>query len=735
MRIKTKSTYNPHNDKKLTFLNHVGDKWFNGNFDVTDVVPKLAGIKTGDEEIRLKDYLVYRPLPKALLALRDKPKVHPDSYDMQTYYKKIWTAVTEGIDIDGEYYNPLFVLWMLVFVFEIPGYDDKGNLIPDQFEIGRPLYSTIDRYIFDNMWKAYKNRNYVALMSGRGIGKSFITAAITMWFYIFADGQEILITGTSEDITSEAWSKIQDVIKFVEKEYPGFKQKRGTDSQKKIKAFEEYYDEDGDLNERGSLNEIEKIIYADNPNSTRGRRPHFQHVEEFAAFPSHPAKGSLKNVIGQSKGSWIVQGSIKKAFVVYTGTGGSVNNADAEAIFMKPRAFNLLPTMEWAPDGTNIVETGLFIPSQLKYGGTWEHFGTPNVALAIELMLESRRDIESDVVSYIQELQEFPMVLEEVFLRKGTNNFNQDKIAEQIVALKNAKNKPWKEGKLEYIRHKNEIVGVKFVEKRGGDIIIVEEPQKTEEGLPYKNLYVGGVDGIDQGNNDSLVKGSELACAIKKRIPGGIFNGTSNLYVAFYNKRSDDVRWDYENVLKLSMYYNARMNVEYTKIGIISYFRDKKMFHMLMKRPSIAIGANISGRKASMLIGSPATTSVIDHQDEKLVEYIEDYYHQINYLPALEQLKAYSREDRTVYDLVIAMGLAELADEDLIGRPATEQDTAGAEITQWGFYIDPRTGRKRWGEVPSKAVKEITTIAEEEIDEKEESNWNLRWVNSQDNFN
>ena len=732
MRIATKSTYDPHDFKRLKFLRKVDKKVFNGNFDVTDVAKKLKGIKTGTEEIRLKDYLVYRPLPKALLALRDKPKVHPDSYDMQQYYTKIHKAVLEGVDVDGEYFNPFFMLWLVVFVFEIPGYDVKGNLIEDQFEVGRPVYSTIDRYIFDNMWAAYKQRKYIALMSGRGIGKSFITVAVTMWYYMFHSGQEILITGTSEDITSEAWSKVQDIIDFVEKELPGFRQKRSTDSQKKIKASEEYYDEYGDLQERGTINEIEKIIYADNPNSTRGRRPHFQHVEEFAAFPSHPSKGSLKNVIGQSKGSWLVQGSIKKAFVVYTGTGGSVNNADAEAIFMNPRAFNILSTMEWAPNGTDKVETGLFIPSQLKYGGTWEHFGTPDVALAMSLMIQSRKDIESDVVSYIQELQEFPMVLEEVFIRKGTNTFDQDKIAEQTVAVKIAKEKPWKEGRLDYIRKRGEIIGVKFTERAGGDIIIVEEPQKTAEGENIKNLYIAGLDGIDQGNNDSLVEGSKLAMVVKKRIPGSIFKGTNNLYVAFYNKRSDDVRTDYENSLKLAIYYGAKVNVEYTKIGVIGYFRDKGYFRMLTKRPSIAIGANISGRKASMLIGTPATSAVINHQDDKLKEFIDDYYYNILYLPALEQLKNYSREERTIYDLVIAMGLAELADEDLLGKPPSEDSGASSGLKDFGFYRD-KHGRRRWGEIPTANTRELNSIYEEELGE-EASTGPLEWRDATDDY-
>ena len=1085
MRINTKATYDPHNFKKIPFLTKVGDKIFNGNFDVTEVVPKLAGIKTGEEEIRLKDYLVYRPLPKALLALGDKPKVHKDSYDMQIFYTTLYKAVLEGVDIDGEYFNPFFVLWIVGFIFEIPSYDGAGNPIDESSEIARPLYSTIDRYVFDNMWKAYKRRNYIALMSGRGIGKalsistllpvptstgvgteirlgdlkvgdsvfdrsggttkitgirdygildmfsiafkdgresisstghlwevydytrakdkdklvtveaielaenlkknkefrykipiaeavefsekaqlidpyligyllgdgsytaggvriatddievidtfqevlgedysltrdntcnnyyikhngykrqniegkgaykinpfkdkmvklgmygkntwtkripdvykygskaqrlsllqglmdsdghayavrssaeyysvnkdlaedviwlvrslgikakmgydiragklrgyrvfiytgkpifrlkrkldrlkpdeevteqilrfryrtaiismdlkpgtetsrclevdsddhtylandfivtynSFITVCITMWYYIYHSGQEILITGTSDDITSEAWSKVRDIINFVEKELPGFKQKRSADSQKKIKASEEYYDDYGDIQERGTLNEIEKIIYADNPNSTRGRRPHFQHVEEFAAFPSHPGKGSLKNVIGQSKGSWLIQGSIKRAFVVYTGTGGSVNNADAEAIFMKPEAFNILPVIEWAPDGLNKVKTGLFIPSQLKYGGTWEHMGTPNVALAMNLMLKERSRIKEDAQAYIQELQEFPMLLEEVFLRKGTNDFDQDKIAEMIVNVKTAVKKPWQEGRLDYIIKRGKKVGVKFTERAGGDIIIIEHPQLSEEGNPFKNLYVGGVDGIDQGNNDSLVDGSKLACVIKKRIPpSGIFKSTSNLYAAYYNKRSDDVRTDYENVLKLSLYYNAKVNVEYTKIGIIAHFRLKGHFRMLMKRPSIAIGANVSGKKASALIGSPATTSVINHQDEKLVEYIDDYYTNILYLPALEQLKSYSRENRTAFDLVIAMGLAELADEDLMGKRANESETAGNDIGDFGFYIDEH-GKKRWGEIPMHMNKEITSIAEEDI--KERSNSGLQWV-------
>jgi hypothetical protein len=168
-----------------------------------------------------------------------------------------------------------------------------------------------------------------------------------------------------------------------------------------------------------------------------------------------------------------------------------------------------------------------------------------------------------------------------------------------------------------------------------------------------------------------------------------MFSRTSNLYVCFYNERSDDVRWDYENVLKISMLYHARLNVEYTKINI-AFFRMKKQFWRILQRPS-AIGSNVSGDKASTLLGTPATSAVIAHQDQKLADYIDDYY-QILYPPVLEQMRDYSSDNRTKFDFVVACGLAELADEDGMGRPASGSGSASKELTM--FEYTKTSGRK-----------------------------------------
>jgi hypothetical protein len=54
-------------------------------------------------------------------------------------------VMKEGIYIGAEYYNPMFCFWVIMFILKSV-YDDNGNPM-EGFETGRPLYSTIDRYI------------------------------------------------------------------------------------------------------------------------------------------------------------------------------------------------------------------------------------------------------------------------------------------------------------------------------------------------------------------------------------------------------------------------------------------------------------------------------------------------------------------------------------------------------------------------------------------------------------
>jgi hypothetical protein len=54
--------------------------------------------------------------------------------------------------------------------------------------------------------------------------------------------------------------------------------------------------------------------------------------------------------------------------------------------------------------------------------------------------------------------------------------------------------------------------------------------------------------------------------------------------------------------------------------------------------------------------------------------------------------------------------LAELADEDGMGRPASGSGSASKELTMFE-YIQRRKRSKRWGEIPVSSQAELKSIA------------------------
>jgi hypothetical protein len=202
--------------------------------------------------------------------------------------------------------------------------------------------------------------------------------------------------------------------------------------------------------------------------------------------------------------------------------------------------------------------------------------------------------------------------------------------------------------------------------------------------------------------------------------------------VAKYVKRSADVRSDWDNALKLAYYYNAEANIEYTKIGIVGWFRDKGFYHLLKKRPSINL-QNADPNKNSHLIGTTAGGPIIDHQDQKIAAYIDDYYREIWFPDVLQQLQDYNRDDRTKFDMVIAMGLCELADEDLMGKVAKAPVAFTSGLKLWGYFTDPATGYKQYGVLPDKGpAEDMEKILEAE---KFKKHGGVRWIDASDPTN
>jgi hypothetical protein len=733
--LKTNFKYDRFN---LPFLKEEHGRIWNSTFDVTEAAPILTGVRDGKHNLRLIDYLVYRPLPPELTRWREMPDYHPDSLDMEEWYNELLQACSYGIEINGEYFNPLFVYWLNVFVFEVPIYDENKQPT-GAFDFGLASYSNIDRYFLDYAWRCMLAKEDIMIMGARGIAKTFMMNCIIDRRYRLIPQSQIVVSSTNEDLTNEAWRKLEVNNLVIEERHPALKLKKtkNGDSADIKEAGEDIILPDGTSTKKGHLSRLEKIIYGKEPGKTRGRRPDLQLIEEFAAFPPRGLKGNLRDCMKESRGSWFVMGTIKKCTVLYAGTGGTANNDEAKEVFLNPKAYNIGCLYDFKESGS-----AFFVPVHLKAAGTWELTGCPDVALALEGVERERKLAASDPISLLGLMQEYPITIDEVFRRSGVNTFNQEKIAEQRADLLYNSNlpKPTKYN-IYWDRLPNgRIQGVKLEMSNTGDFEILELPVWMQADSPttdpIKDLYASGCDSIDQGSGDSSYatddrKGSKLAMLVKKRfLKGSYFNSRQNYYIAKYHKRSDDVRKDWEAAAKLAVLYHTPVNIEYTKIGIISHFRTIGLSAFLRKRAAIAL-ANPDGN--TNLIGTQVNDKLIHHQDSLIKSYIDDFSESIFFDDLLGQLQGYSATDRTKFDLVIAMGLTELSDEDLLAVPAEikQRETEGLEL--FGYYTDPVTGYKKYGVIPGSGTspqeKFQKSLLEEEQNRFKESG-GMRWVNN-----
>ena len=172
------------------------------------------------------------------------------------------------------------------------------------------------------------------------------------------------------------------------------------------------------------------------------------------------------------------------------------------------------------------------------------------------------------------------------------------------------------------------------------------------------------------------------------------------MYVAYYLDRPSDERIAYRKAIALLIYYNCQCNIEATKLSMLNYAKVNGFRNYFMNRPQATYPAG-NGRH-SKTIGTPATPSIIEHQTDLIAQYVEDDCSEIWFIDFLDQLSRYSLENKRKFDIIAAMGMTELADEELSG--ITPKKTDECESKEWkdiGYYTGD-DGLKHFGVIPDK---------------------------------
>lgn len=542
----------------------------------------------------------------------------------------------------------------------------------------------------------------VCVLKSRGVGFSEIAAALGVNTYTQIKGSTCIYTAFAENYLIKAkgvFTKVAQALDYLnqstETAFRHLRQKIDQTLHKRaskiMKNGEEVKDSHG--------SELIGIV-VDNPRKLRGARVDRLFFEEAGSYQylidTYVKAEALVEVMGTKIGTRIVWG---------TGGDEGPTLVGLEKIFTDPKAFKILPYYNNFNEQQEYVTTGFFVPAYTLVRKFMDSRGVTDHDKAKEYYQKQRDALKLKPDELIMHCAEYCFTPQEALSRKGENRFNREKLLLQQLQVETYKTTPVPtRGYLDWIKTGNskKINGVEWREDPAGNIVIVEHPVK-EEGKNLDYLYAAGIDSIDQGTGNSVVgkDGSSFCIVVKKRTYG--LKG--DVYVCYYKDRPRDEREAYENSLKILIYYNCLANLEDSKRTIISYYREQGQLWRLIKRPTIA---NPSGQRHGNLIGTPASPKIISHQLNLISQYVEDFSHNIFFPEMLNELLTYTYANKTKFDMVAAMGMTELYDEDISGLTPTTVDSIDDQWVDLGYYTV--NGVTHFGALPKRDTIEQHTI-------------------------
>lgn len=401
-------------------------------------------------------------------------------------------------------------------------------------------------------------------------------------------------------------------------------------------------------------------------------------------------------------------------------------------MFYSPEAYNILPFYHNYTEDGEWVKTAFFIPANIAFyrEGYVDNRGVCNIKKTTEYYQKEREKLEGTPKALVDYKAEYCLYPSEAFALEGQNNFNKVKLVEQIsnIKFKKAIVPEIQRGYMKFIysdpNHKRDsVTGVRFNPHPNGPVYILQHPlweipqgqdkepgetdedyedrKSLEESISYNkmnNLYVAGIDGIDLGQEDTsdYTKNPSKFCTVIKRRVHGM---KEPMYVAYYLDRPQRVEEAYEQTLALLYYYNAKANIEASKIGIITWAKKEKWINYFMRRPRICSGDPSKKRTATAPYGTTTATAMIIHGLELVGSYIEEYYHNIWFIDLLNQLLKYSFENKGKFDMVAACQMVEIADEEISELQPIVTKPVSSTFQDIGYYID-ENGYRKFGVIP-----------------------------------
>lgn len=650
-----------------------------------------------------------------------------DAFWKEQYTRCKYGMTSHGYTITGDNY------FFLNF-YQLPVVDmDKasGEGTNESF----PVFFASQYMFFHYLQMCRVLHKNAALMKARSIGFSEINASLAARLYTTIKRSRTVITCFNDTYLNGTFSKLDHALTFINTNADGFFKPRLTDKALEKKSGYQVKI-DGQFTDFG-WRSVVKGINGSKPSNIRGERVDLLIYDEAGSWPD------LTTAVVQGQELCEVQG-VPRGIMLFGGTGGDFGPPleGLKKIYYNPKAFKILPFRhKWTQDGT-IIESGFFLPYFLQSLNPeyMDSRGVCNQTEYKKLLQEERNNLLAVPEDYLKKCAERCWNAEEAFTLEGQNKFNKMKIADQLAKIRLHKIGPKPQvGTIDYTYKSNKhslenIDGFRWL-LNSGKVQILEHPvwsdlykeqiekqkkEAEEQGIDFEapiytemnDLYVAGIDGIDIGaaqTSKETRDPSDFCIVIKRRA----FGLNEPQYVAMYKDRPQNIREAYKIAMCMCRYYNCRINIEATRVGMITWARENKCLQYFMKRPRATLTDIKYG--TTKQYGTPATKTIIEQQTDLIADYVEDYGHNIWFEDMLEQLNGYNDENKTKFDIIAALGMVELADQELSGRQPTKVDKEVEEFQDYGYYINDK-GYREFGVIPKKQSNQIVIKQEENND-------------------
>ena len=560
----------------------------------------------------------FDPQKYRIIANNGHPEINPDSVSYQEYWAKEMDRCVDGFKpkgmkkISGKYY------FYLNYYMILGNDGTKGN----RKTLIHPWYRKMDHEYFDLYETCKDEGKGMIVIKARDKGFSYMNSGMIAHEFTFFPHNDVGIAAGLQATADAFFDKTKKGLNAI---HDNFKHSILRDTDGIRRSGYKQKNKDGKW-EIGGYQSTIICRTMDNPEVFKGERVALMIFEEAGEFKH------LKNAYMSSKACFM-DGDIQFGVPIVGGTGGDITRAskDFMDMYYSHDAYNLLP---------------MFIPANRAYYGFFDiKTGKEHPEKAREKLSEERDTIQKsgDSEAYNLHVQNYPLTIEEAFLNTHSARFDITLINAQrsrILSSKDNRSQIQK-GYLDWELGEEE-PSVKWRPHPQGPYKILAHPE-----LEYKNLDIGGIDSYDQdqaGASDSLGSAIIYRRFANTDIP-------SDYVIAEYTDRPKKKEDFWDGCLKLAVYYNAKMLVEYTKIGILDYFKRMNALKYLKEKPE---SAHNPGTKTRNRYGVHMNKQVKALLEDLVDDYLRENVEDIWFIDLIDELAVYGFQNT---DRVMAFGL------------------------------------------------------------------------------